>query len=71
MIAIRALKLTGLPYKVVGSNLRINTFKIIYTICGTQFKNISIVAEKDWEMLVRQIVVNSNAILHLREMKGS
>jgi len=54
MISIRALKPAGLPYKIVGSNLRTNAFKIAYTIRGTQFKNISIVVGKDWETLVRQ-----------------
>ena len=71
MIAIRALKPAGLPYKVVSSNLRTNTFEIVYTIHGTQFKNISIVAVKDWETLVRQTAAKGNAILHLREMKVS
>ena len=47
MLTIIALKPTGLPYKVVGSNLRTNAFEIAYTIHGTQFKNISIVVVKD------------------------
>ena len=71
MIAIRALKPAGLPYKIVGSNLRTNAFEITYTIRGTQFKNISIAAAKDWETLVRQTAAKGNAILHLREMKVS
>jgi hypothetical protein len=71
MISIRALKPAGLPYKIVGSNLRTNAFKIAYTIRGTQFKNISIAVVKDWETLVRQTATKGNAILHLREMKVS
>jgi hypothetical protein len=71
MISIRALKPAGLPYKIVGSNLRTNAFKIAYTIRGTQFKNISIAVAKDWETLVRQTATKGNAILHLREMKVS
>ena len=71
MLAIRALKPAGLPYKVVGSNLRTNAFEIAYTVCGTQFKNISIAAVKDWETLIKQTAVKGNAILHLREMKVS
>jgi hypothetical protein len=71
MISIRALKPAGLPYKIVGSNLRTNAFKIAYTIHGTQFKNISIAVAKDWETLVRQTATKGNAILHLREMKVS
>jgi hypothetical protein len=71
MFAIRALKPAGLPYKVVGSNLQTNTFKIAYTIHRTQFKSISIVAVKDLEMLVKHAAVKGNAIVHLREMKVS
>jgi hypothetical protein len=71
MFAIRAFKPTGLPYKVVSSNLRTNAFEIAYTICGTQFKNISIAVMKDWETLVKQTAVKGNAILHLREMEVS
>ena len=67
MLAIRALRPVGLPYKVVSSNLRTNAFKIAYTIHATQFKNISITMVKDWETLVKQIAVKGNAILHLRE----
>jgi len=54
MISIRAPKPAGLPYKIVGSNLRTNAFEIAYTIRGTQFKNILIAVVKDWETLVRQ-----------------
>ena len=50
MLTIRALKPVGLPYKVVGSNLRTNAFEITYTIHAAQFKNISITTVKDWEM---------------------
>ena len=71
MFAIRTFKPAELPYKVVGSNLQTNTFEIAYTICRTQFKNISIVAVKDWEMLVKHTAVKGNAIVHLREMKVS
>jgi hypothetical protein len=71
MVAIRTLKPAGLPYKIVNSNLRTNTFEIAYTIRGTQFKNISITVVKDWETLVRNTTARGNAILHLREMKVS
>ena len=71
MLTIRVLKPTGLPYKVVSSNLRTNAFEIAYTICATQFKDISIAAVKDWETLVKKTAVKGNAILHLREMKVS
>jgi hypothetical protein len=71
MLAIRALKPAGLPYKVVSSNLRTNAFEIAYTIYRTQIKNISIVAVKDWETLVKQTAVKGKAILYLREIKVS
>jgi hypothetical protein len=72
MQTIKALKLNGLKYKIVGQKLRTVHFELEYSIpWNSQYKNIVITAEKDWEALGKQAAPRGLAKLVMHKTKVS